>query len=183
MYEYVRSDPNGGNDPLGLLTTDEDLGNKANPKPCTCPKNKQRSKDQCCAAAKANPEVNKGDIGGVVCCDGQLVACVFKTGGGFFGADPTFAAIADKCVLAHENNHIPRSAGCGIQACGALRRNNRTAYWNLHHVADECLAYEVEAACLMETPLSACTGKCFIEFTNHLNDVLAEVAKRCGAAW
>ncbi len=118
----------------------------------------------CCAKAKQQG-LDHGNVGGGVCCDGKMYACVWIRGGATGANSKKAKQIIDYCSYLHELHHLPDSAPC--PACGT----SRTVFKNgVDPDQGECDAYKVEVSCL-NRGLKECKGdkQCIQQVTAEIN--------------
>jgi hypothetical protein len=168
LFEYVKSQPLFRTDPSGKIPPIAIVpiiiiplifqGCNSAPKP--------RGEDVCCYEA-FNAGWDKGAIGGVICCDGRKVSCVWQEGG-WNATDPKAVKIVDKCVKKHEDDHHQRLGACTPDIPSLYRPRSY-----VNHDKDECLAYRVEYQCL-KSSISECGGDSIC--TTEVNKEIAQVA-------
>ncbi len=125
-YFYVLNSPLCNIDFLGLQQQN------------CCP----RDAGQCCRDAKTNG-LNGNDLGGVICCDGKKVACVWQN----HSADPSQKIAEDiiiDCVTKHELDHFDDVPACPNQ-CPDMSRPPFKKGANRNK--EECSAHKKELSC------------------------------------
>ena len=157
IYAYLNDRPVSGLDPSGLCQ-------------------KKRTDKDCCGAAKttkatgaAIDEVSKminsginddgkddsiagGSIGGVICCDGRKVSCVWESGGNTNPKNKKGREIIDLCITEHEKEHEGQLPDCDPKPDlyrPKVPKDKKDRY--------ECDAYTREKKCL-ETHKKDCAG-------------------------
>ncbi len=102
-----------------------------------------RNAGQCCRDAKSG-NLDNGNAGGVVCCDGRKVACNWHW---LPDGEPNdfIERIIETCITEHEVSHFDDIDDCGA-TCPSLTRPNFRA--GADQGAEECTAYRIELACL-----------------------------------
>jgi len=98
--------------------------------------------DDPCGEAKRNG-LDKGAVGGVVCCGGNKYSCVWKSGGATHASNSKATAIIDACVKAHEDAHQD-DVDCP-QQCITTRPPFRHPWISKK---SECDSYKVHYDCL-----------------------------------
>jgi RHS repeat-associated protein len=148
LYAFVNNAPTTHYDVLGLF-----LAGCA-PGPCD---------DPCGQAKKA--KLDKGEIGGIVCCGGKAYSCVW-TSGGFTGASNEKAKVLiDACGQLHENTHLATTVcpqGNNIQRGGPAPGTDTRP--------GECAAYKNQLDCLKKGVIIGCAGD-----QQCISQVLAEI--------
>jgi RHS repeat-associated protein len=173
-YRYALNQPITAVDPNGDIVPACSL---------PCPRASQRTPAACCAAAVAAGLAGK-DAGGVVCCDGRTVPCVFVSGGGLGTTNAAATAIIDACITAHENQHIKQGdqAGWCPRNCGALTRPPFPLLTQLfgNIPTQECTAYRVELDCLSQSILT-CGGvpACVTAVSARMSFVATQIVLNC----
>jgi len=172
-------------DPSGLLTEKTPFGVTCQIKDWIGPVNNFN----CCEEAKKgqidiNPLNGKGDIGGVICCDGQLVSCIWISGGTKPAKNGKAKEIIDGCVRAHEDRHWQ-----DVEDCKTVRNYHRpNGTWPPNIM--ECSAYKAQYKCLMGLPpdnksaLEKCGTDvvCKKEVQDEINEVNRRGTLACKAA-
>lgn len=166
LYGYADNNPVNRIDPSGLESC---TGTKCqNPRPG----------GQCCSDYKASGKVPANVYGLNICCDGQLVACIFKS---LPGPTPNSSTqeMSQYCLAVHEATHLgqpllPCPSGCGLSAA--------TFPNTYEKMKGECLAYQAQIECLNKAIASqACQSKanCVAQLTQVLKSVQIESAPYC----
>ena len=157
FYAYLNDRPVSGLDPSGLCQ-------------------KKRTDKECCDAAKTTKAtgaaldavskmINSGinddgkddsiagsSIGGVICCDGRKVSCVWESGGNTNTKNKKGREIIDLCITEHEKEHEGQLPDCDPKPDlyrPKVPRDKKDRY--------ECDAYTREKKCL-ETHKKDCAG-------------------------
>ena len=128
-----------------------------------------------CGEAEAR-HLDRGDVGGVVCCGGKKYACVWTHGGATGASDQRAIGLIDHCTKVHEENHFP-DVDCRPN-CIATRAGARP-----HTPRPECRSYTAEYQCLREALSSgACGGDPFSEdqVKTELQVVERRMRAKCG---
>jgi RHS repeat-associated protein len=184
LYEYVTGKAVSLNDASGLHTAALPI--------CDCPPATQRSNAACCAAA-VTAGIAGVSAGGVVCCDGRKVICVWLTGGVAGGGgtgNPAADAIIDSCITAHENQHIIQGdiaggeiGGSCPKGCGYVSRPPFPLSTRLlgNQNRQECHAYRVELDCLTRNARAMCGGvvACEAAVEIRIAFIAGQIATRC----
>jgi len=126
-----------------------------------------------CGDAKKNG-LDKGDSGGVICCQGQMYLCVWKPGQ---ATNTKAVAIVTACITAHERDHLeditcPKIWCYGFPTRPPFKKGKDSN-------SEECSAYKIELGCL-QTSRSQCGGdpQCEQEVDAEIAVVSNEIAKR-----
>jgi len=185
LYQYLNARPLKKTDPIGLEGVDPYGALQA----CdfSCAPSKQRGSATCCALA-AGGGMAGSDAGGVVCCDGRMVPCVWLPGGMAGGGgtgDSTADGIIDGCIIEHEQKHIEQGdiAGPCPEGCGRLSRPLfpwfRRWFGNPGNT-QECPAYRAELDCLTRNARK-CGGiaSCEAAVDGRIRFVLGQIRSRC----
>ena len=88
LYAFVRNSPISHYDPVGLVLAG------CSRDPCADP----------CGDAKQKG-LDRGHVGGVVCCSGKKYSCVWLSGGLTGAKNEKAKKINDKCIARHEDTH------------------------------------------------------------------------------
>ncbi|HEV8072384.1 MAG TPA: RHS repeat-associated core domain-containing protein [Planctomycetaceae bacterium] len=146
---------------------------ETDPTGLACPE--PRNDQACCD----DNEKNKNDtqdgevVGGVVCCDGRLVACEFTHP--ISEPDQSFA----KCVMMHEKQHLKQFGGDGKCAPG----DNDTFPPLKNKKAAECIAYEISLECLLDAKNKCSDENCKNDLQKQIDDVASRIKQFCGGPW
>ncbi|MCW5554527.1 MAG: hypothetical protein KIS67_20505, partial [Verrucomicrobiae bacterium] len=164
LYDYATNDPLLLYDRLGL-----DIGVGRGILSCIS------DCSQACEVAKKRG-LDAGDAGGLVCCNGQLYACVWDTSGATGASHSKAREIIGRCIQAHEEDHLPFSFCSSLQT--GLNRPRAPLFGRRQA---ECSAYLTEALCLMNG-LADCGGdvQCLAEVRTELAHVRGQIEEYCG---
>ncbi|TWU03447.1 hypothetical protein Pla100_03740 [Neorhodopirellula pilleata] len=140
------------------------------------PRVEPRPEQECCDEAKA-AGMSDGDAGGVVCCDGRKVSCVWISTGYLIGhpdrpTEPTAIKIIDECVKKHEDTHHGHIDDCKAKV-PSLERPDFSA--GVDADKGECEAYKAEEKC-MKGKIVKCRGR--LNCANQVRQVLEILKKR-----
>jgi hypothetical protein len=98
------------------------------------------SAGDCCSAALAQ-HLDQGDLGGIICCNGTKIACVWQANLNREVSDAASRPIVERCVRVHESTHLGQVDCTGA----AVERPNFRAGVDAN--ASECAAYRAEIQC------------------------------------
>ena len=133
LFANVGNNPISKVDPMGLL-----FG-------CT----KDPCEDACSDYMAKNP--TEPDSGGIVCCEGRPIPCVFKPSGIGNTESSSAMKIISSCAKKHEEHHIPK-----IDCTG--KDGNRGQYKpGIDTDREECDAYKIDKDCLI-AGMTKCSG-------------------------
>lgn len=169
LCQYADSRPVVRTDPTGLMCL----------LPCANPSKlnlNPRPPYQCCAEWLAAGKVPKTDLGGVLCCDGRQVPCVWITQ--HPARDQTARAIIYHCAMMHEKDHLDDlDIRCPKGLCS--RGISRPGSWKWAKAA-ECHAHRVELNCLTQR-ISRCNSSpvCEAAVTNRINFISTQIVTWC----
>jgi RHS repeat-associated protein len=176
-YNYYRDyDPSIGryieSDPVGLLGGTNTYGYVgASPIRLSDPRGLMSDED-CCNAPGAKGNL-PDSAGGVVCCNGRKVPCVWEKPG-FNGRE---ARITRQCKLEHEEAHLPQVT---CPSCGVSRGHFTPGQ---DQDAGECVAHKAQLACLRRSAVLCGNDKgCNLLVQAEIQIVQDRVATYCGAA-
>ena len=124
-----------------------------------------RTNVQCCTS----PGIDQGHQGGIVCCDGRTIVCVWNQNINSPVSKTAKAILAD-CVLAHEAFHLPDVTNCRSGRCETQLERGTMPWWRIR--ASECRAYTRELYCLV-FGRSKCKGdiQCLMILETFIDDV------------
>ena len=115
---------------------------------------KARTDEECCDdGKKLGLDVRKDwpkpgdaipDVGGVLCCDGKMVACAWIPGGASGAQYPPAIKVIEYCTKVHERKHFPHSEPCPKKP--GTTRPDGVPKWPEDKA--ECQAYLAEYQCL-----------------------------------
>jgi RHS repeat-associated protein len=173
VYEYASSRPSHRSDANGLTSL----------MPCPskivipCSAKQRRPASVCCQLAQ-NQGLAGTAAGGVICCDGRKVPCVWLTGGVAGGGgtgNATADAIIDACILAHERDHFDDIPDCPRECLTLTRPPFR--FW-ANPSKEECNAYRMELDCLSR---ANCGGDpaCEAAVDNAISFVVTQITVFC----
>ena len=171
LYEIVGSNPPNWTDPTGLLPF---AGGGDSWLYDTCPK---RSDDECCKDAQNQGIVEPITFGGMVCCDGRLVACSWWP-----NMTPGQSIVGD-CIIEHEREHFDVAEPCSGGPLSCIRFEDGTTGRK-----EECAAYKNEVGCL-RSKRENCNGdqaclKVVDDRINHLEEyVVSDWGWNCEELW
>jgi RHS repeat-associated protein len=156
LYNFVLNAPVFSYDTLGLFGCQRD--------PCADP----------CGDAKKKG-LDRGDAGGIVCCNGKPYSCVWDPGGPTGGKNKKAREIIAKCIKAHEDTHVPDTVCPPAPdfSRGGPGKGKDTKQ-------SECDAYKAEAACL-KASLGQCDGdpQCLAQVMADMRDVRDQITFYC----
>jgi hypothetical protein len=140
--EGFMMDPSGNvaENPLTGYDT-SDWGGSNDSKQC-CPEAKNMSDADCCRKAYRSGS-DHGSAGGVVCCHGRKVSCVWKKGGITNPRRLSAVKIIKECIKQHEDVHhddVQCPDTCGISRGGTNNVQTRNQ--------SECSAYTTQLTCM-----------------------------------
>jgi hypothetical protein len=167
LFEYVQSHPLTGRDPSGK-------DNICNLK-CALPR---RPLSMCCGNAKREG-IDGGHLGGVVCCDGRKVSCVWSENFPILYKDDLTAwELIRDCVERHEDTHLLDVANCQDPCHRGVKRGGTLT--PLHRPGSECRAYRAELSCLHRS-ISRCSGDpaCEVIVDTRIAHVRAQISGWC----
>ena len=130
--------------------------------------------DPCGDAKKA--KLDKGHVGGTVCCGGKKYSCVWKPSGVFGASSKKAQQIISKCVKTHEDTHLddidcPSGPGVTRPPYKSGKDSN----------AEECSGFKVNLSCL-KSSISDCAGdpQCIAQVLLEIKYVKAAIEIYCG---
>ena len=189
VFRYGRSNPMAYTDPMGLCS-----GPSSN-KGCSAPAPATLTREACCFAAKS-AGCDNGSLGGVVCCGGKLVKCVWsdKLGlpPGIQGLPVDYSRPGDEivftCVMAHEEDHLD-DVNCDNCPANEVCRPHYLPGKDPNR--EECSAYKEEYRCLNNSYYSECdrrfkgmpteAQRCRDRVFRRLEFVNQQIEKYCGS--
>jgi hypothetical protein len=126
LYGFVGNNPVTRSDLLGLTLT---------------------IMDSDCIRACDTPNIDEGNIAGVVCYNGKPCPCVWKGDGATHATSPNAKQIVSQCALEHEISHLP-DTDCPTKACyrGIVKPRFPRDYYA--KADSECKAFRAHASCL-----------------------------------
>ncbi len=199
LYQYVRSRPTIARDPSGLsgilgpirdnplihpnpiLPLVEDLVEDYffPPPPCDCPLSRRRTAKTCCDLILVAGK-DEGAVGGVICCDGRKITCLWKPGGLTGAKDPQAKKIVEYCARLHEDLHHKHVPDCP-RGCDTLERPNFKL--NITPSEGECEAHELGLKCLQNNKHNCnANTQCEIEVDEEIGYVQENVDYYCPRA-
>jgi hypothetical protein len=95
----------------------------------------------CCESARTQ-HLDRGDYGGIICCNGTKKTCVWQANIDASTASANARSILGRCIGEHESTHLGQVDCTGA----AVERPNFRAGVDAN--ASECVAYRTEGECL-----------------------------------
>ena len=172
-----------GNNQVQIITPGQSQGQS---------QNNQMTDEECCNAIRAN--CSNGDWGGVICCQGRMVSCVWHHPPFFPPSDPNGTTgrdyghqLAEECVKVHEDDHHD-SVTCAHTPSGQICRPPFLP--GIDPPAEECHAYTMEIdclnskyqSCISQFPAgSADRAACIAYVTQIRTDACNRATQYCGS--
>ena len=130
-----------------------------------------------CNKAKAKG-LDKGDVGGLICCRGRAFVCVWQSAGlrgarkgnQYQPTSPKSISIINGCVAEHEETHRvqePHCVGCGLY-------RHKSSWWSINR--RECDGYYSQLKCLQRNR-KKCVGEqvCELEVDLEIFEAIRQV--------
>ena len=119
------------------------------------PRRWRRTPRECCNEARKDLRIHHRIAGGIVCCDGRQVACVFN----IRRVDPEADPLIRECVQRHENTHLGQPKSCVHRPWQTLYRAEKECP-DPDFTEGECFALDVSLECLLEAEALCTTESC-----------------------
>ncbi|MEO8497259.1 MAG: RHS repeat-associated core domain-containing protein, partial [Planctomycetota bacterium] len=134
-----------------------------------------KTAQECCTEAVKKGE-DRGDIGGIICCDGIPVQCLFRYPKGL--DNPKTKEITKTCVLKHERDHLDDIRECDKNdPCKRAVFRIRTQDFKNEA---ECYGHLVEFECLKAMKsLCGADAECHEQVQGRIDYVHGEAVKYC----
>jgi RHS repeat-associated protein len=140
---------------------------------------RETRRKRCCDLYMAIfPRTN--DIGGVLCCHGERIYCLWKSGGISKPSNDKAREIVDNCTKYHEAIHMDQLGSCPppIGRGSGLERDQAPHRIN---ILRECEAYRAELQCLLRYGIGACAGdsECVRQVDSEIKAVEGRISFYC----